>query len=265
MHLLWGAATVAFVYPFLSRRMRLFLKARWSRQLLDALGVRLRFAGRPLAGGLFVANHISWLDIFAINALAPTAFVSKDEVRRWPVIGWLSAKTETVFLERGTRAGAVRAKEQLHEALQRRWRVGVFPEGTTGLGDHVMPFHGALFQAAIDTGTRVTPVALRYTDREGRPSLAAAYVGDTSLMECLNNIISAGGLTAHVDFLPSIDTAGLDRRHLAAQAHRLIASRLVRPGDDREVETPGDLPDAPPSDTPPTDSPNPRPAVFPPA
>lgn len=265
MHLLGGVATVAVAFPFLPRRARLSLKARWSRQLLGALGASLRVDGVPAAGGLLVANHVSWLDIFAINALAPTAFVAKDEVRCWPVIGWLCGRTETLFMARGSRAGAARTKARIGDFLGRRWRVGVFPEGTTSCGDRVLPFHSALFQAAIDAGIAVAPVVLRYTDGEGRPSPAAAYVGETSLWQSLRAVAGARGLTAHVAFLPTLDATGSERRHLAAHAHRLIASRLARPRADREAETPGDLPAAPPSGCRPTGNPNPAPAASPPA
>jgi 1-acyl-sn-glycerol-3-phosphate acyltransferase len=253
-------ATVAFVFPFLPRAARLSLKARWSRQLFDALGIQLRVAGRPAASGLFVANHISWLDIFAINALAPTAFVAKAEVRHWPVIGWLCVRTETIFMARGSRAAAVQAKEEMLVALRQRWRVGIFPEGTTGFGDVLLPFHGALFQAGIDAGARIAPVVIRYTGVDGQPSRSAAYVGETSLWESLREILKTDGLAAHVAFLPTIDASDSDRRHLAAHAHRLIASRLARPGGDRAADTPDGLPAAPPSAGHPTDIPSPAPA-----
>lgn len=268
-------ATAAVAFPFLPHGARLALKGRWSRQLLDCLGVRLRTAGSPLDGGLFVANHISWLDIFAINALAPAAFVSKDEVRAWPVIGWLSMKTDTLFMERGSRTAAVRAKEHMVEALRRRNRVGVFPEGTTTRGDHVLPFHGALFQSAIDAGVRVAPVALRYADRHGQPSAAPVYVDDTSLWRCFRNIVTASNLTAHVSFLPSLEAAA-DRRHLAHRAHTAIAHAIhvahaVTPNRSAPLDagtatgTPDGLPDAPPSDCLPIDNPSPAPAAPPPA
>ena len=251
---------MAFTFGFLSLNTQRALKARWSRQLLDALGVRLRIAGTPPAVGLFVSNHISWLDIYAINALAPTAFVSKDDVRGWPVIGWFSRHTETLFLERGNRGAAMKAKNALVDKLRTRARVGVYPEGTTSNGDGVLPFHSALFQAAIDAGVAVTPVALRYTGRDGEQSLAPAYVGETTLWECLRAIVTTSGLAVHVAFLPALDPAGHDRRQLAHRAHGLIASRLARPGIDMAVETPGDPQDAPLSGDHPTDSPNQAPA-----
>ena len=272
LHLFWGVVTVAFAFPLLSRGPQLALKARWSRQLFDALGVRLRTTGTPIDGGLFVANHISWLDIFAINAFAPAAFVSKDEVRHWPVIGWLCINTETVFLERGSRSAALRTKQRLVEDLRARHRIGLFPEGTTGDGAAVMPFHGALFQSAIDAGVRVAPVAIRYTDGIGQRAAAPSYVGDTSFWQSLRAIVTTGGLTAHAHFLPTLD--GGDRRHLAHHAHTAIAhalaaastpSRRARPADHTAADTPGDPQDVPPSAHHPTDSPNPAPADSSPA
>lgn len=253
LHLLWGVATVAVVFPFLPRPAKLALKARWSRQLFDALGVRVRSTGTPIDGGLFVANHVSWLDIFAINAFAPAAFVSKDDIREWPVIGWLCSNTETLFLERGSRSAVMRAKQHLIEQLRRRQRVGVFPEGTTSDGSGVLPFHGALFQSAIDAGVRVAPVAIRYADARGRPSSAPAYVGDTTFWQCFRAIVTASGVIAYADFLPTLDAGAPDRRHLAHRAHTAIAHALAveltpspwaQPDENTATDTPDDLQDA---------------------
>lgn len=217
-----------FVFPLASEPLRLTLKARWSRQLLAAFGIRLEVEGQPAESGLLVANHISWLDIFAINAVAPSAFVSKDDVRQWPLIGWWAAGADTLFLERGSRSAALRTKRSIAEYLCRRRRVCVFPEGTTGFGATVMPFHGALFQSAIDAGAPVLPTMLRYTER-GRYSPAPAYVGDTPLVATFLAIARARRLVVQIVFLSGLDTVAVDRRHLAATAHRAIIRRLDRP------------------------------------
>jgi 1-acyl-sn-glycerol-3-phosphate acyltransferase len=227
LHLIWGIANAAVVFPWLPARARLYLKARWSRQLLEQMGVAIVANGTPPAQGLLVANHISWLDIFAINALAPTTFLSKDEVMDWPVIGWLAKRVGTLFLERGSRAAAQRAKEHLIAELKASRLVGVFPEGTTGFGDHVMPFHAALFQSAIDAGVAVTPTLIRYVDRQNRQTTAAAYVGDTSLWECTRNIVTASELRVDISFLPAVESAGADRRNLAHHCHQLISHTLA--------------------------------------
>jgi 1-acyl-sn-glycerol-3-phosphate acyltransferase len=214
----------------LSDRLRLAIKARWSRQLLAVFGLQVAASGAQPQHGLLVANHISWTDIFAINAVAPTTFLSKDDVLHWPLVGWLSKQVGTLFLERGSRAAAQRAKEHLIEELRAGRLVGVFPEGTTGFGDHVMPFHAALFQSAIDAGVDVMPALIRYTDRQGRPSQAAAYVGETSLWECMRCIVQAPGLIVHVGFLPAVESAGADHRHLAHHSHQLISHALQAAG-----------------------------------
>ncbi|MDP2751013.1 MAG: lysophospholipid acyltransferase family protein [Rhodocyclaceae bacterium] len=191
-------------------------KAAWSRQLLTCLGVRLQVTGVPLAGGLLVANHISWLDIFAINSVAPSVFVAKSEVRTWPVMGWICERTETFFMERGSRAAVAQMKECMVSSLQQGKRLCVFPEGTTSLGKSVLPFHGALFQSAIDAHVPVMPVVIAYS------SQASAYVGDMTLWQSLLSVVAARRLTVHVYFLPAMEAEG-DRRHLAHRAHTAIS------------------------------------------
>lgn len=273
LHVLAGV-TIATIMPWLPEPARQRIKARWSRQLLGILGVRLVAQGTPVASGLFVANHVSWLDILAINALAPASLVSKHEVRRWPVIGWLSAQAGTLFIERGSRLAAQRTREHLVGELRRGGRVGFFPEGTTGLGEHVLPFHGALFQSAIDAGAPVTPVMLRYTGANGQPTGVTAYVGDITFWTSVRSIIGSSGLTARVTFLSALDSGHSDRRHLAHHSHQLIAhalaaaitpSRPAPPGAHKEAERPADPPAAPPSDSPPIDNRNRAPGDSAPA
>jgi 1-acyl-sn-glycerol-3-phosphate acyltransferase len=243
LHLLWGAATVSVVYPWIDARFRRALKRRWSRQLLEALGIRLKpgAGGTALpARGLVVCNHISWLDIYVINALTPAAFVSKDDVKSWPLIGWLCAHTETIFLERGSRAAAQRTRETMIGHLQAGVHVAVFPEGTTTRGDRVLPFHAALFQSAIDAEAPVIPLALRYADRHGNPSRAPAYDGDITLWQCLRTIARTGGLTADLRVLETIDTASSNRRELSLHCREAIAWHLGQRNFLPQADIPGE-------------------------
>lgn len=225
LHLAWGSATIAALFPFIGINLRRRLKQRWSKQLLQILGVALRAKGGAPAG-LIVANHVSFLDIYAINAVAPASFVSKDEVLNWPVIGWLSRHSETIFLERGSRSAAQRTREHLADKLKEGTLVSLFPEGTTSDGNQVLPFHAALLQSAIDVEAPVTPVALRYLDRYGNSTQAAAYAGETTMAECLWSIACSDGLVASVEVLPRMETASVDRRHLSAHAHHQISKTL---------------------------------------
>ena len=231
LHLGYGLATAALVYPLIDRPAQLKLKQRWSRQLLGMLGVRLQAETAPLPSPtLLVANHISWLDIYVINALAPAAFVCKADVRDWPLIGWLCERTETVFMPRGSRRGAREAGDIVAARLRQGWQVAVFPEGTTSDGTRLLPFHGALLQGAIDADCPVQPLALCYLGRAGQPSLAAAYSGDTTLLQSLCRIAATPGLHVRLDVLPPIDGRGAERRVLAAAAQAAIRHSLHENG-----------------------------------
>jgi len=233
LHLLSGLLQVALLFRFVDGVRRRLLRQVWSRQLLFLLGVHLEPARLNAAGpvraldGLIVSNHVSFLDIFVINALAPAAFVCKEDVARWPLIGWLCRGSETVFLARGNRSAAYRVHRQIVARLRAGERMVVFPEGTTSTGDRVLPFHGALFQSAIDAGVPVVCLALSYHDRRGWPTEAAAYTGDLSLLRCLWQIAAAGGLRADLQVLPPL-TGLAGRRHLAQHAQLRISQALTR-------------------------------------
>lgn len=227
LHLLWAVATVAVVFPWASLGVRHALKQRWSQQLVGMLGIKVGTGGTAdIPHGLLVANHISWLDIYVINALAPAAFVAKDDVKDWQLIGWLCQHTETIFLERGSRAAAQRTRETMVAQLASGNHVALFPEGTTTDGSKVLPFHGALFQSAIDASVPVVPLALRYVDADGKPSRAPAYDGDITLLQCMRAIARASDLSVQVRVLSPLTTANVDRRHLAAHCHHAIAWHL---------------------------------------
>ena len=230
LHILIGLALTLFVYPLRSPSRRQRIRQRWSSQLLAIVGVRLEHEGeRVQPGCLLVANHVSWLDIFVVNALAPAAFVSKAEVRNWPVIGVLAARNETVFLMRGSRGHARIINAEVGAILDAGRNVALFPEGTTTDGSHVLHFHAALLQPAVESGHPVQPLAISYIDAEGKHSLAPAYAGDTSLMACLMAIISTPSLIASVSVGSPLPTCnGLHRKEVARQARESIVAHVHR-------------------------------------
>lgn len=261
MHILWIAAIIALIYPLTSRPRRLRLKQRWSRQALDILGIELdAILGGIEPGSLIVANHISWVDIFVLNAARPMAFVSKSEVRDWPLVGWLTSREDTVFLRRGSRGHARIVNAEIDALLNAGKDVAIFPEGTTTDGTHLLGFHAALLQPAVETGQPIQPVSISYETLEGQRSLAPAYVGETSLIECLEAILSNPKLVARVRTTPALPTAGRNRRELAHAARGAIALSLGLPLVNNPPGTPAGLQDVPPSDAHPTDSRNPTPA-----
>ena len=222
-----GAVICAVVFPFLKPPQRLQSVGRWSARMLRSLGIALHTTGEPRHGAtLLVANHISWLDILAINAVHPARFVSKADVRGWPLLGWLVACGGTLFIERERKRDAMRVVHQVADALASGDTVAVFPEGTTSDGHALLPFHANLLQAAIATETPVQPVALHFCDAQHAVSPAAAYVGDTSLVQSLWWVVNARGLRVHVTWLPALGSRHLDRRALAGHLRSQIEQTL---------------------------------------
>lgn len=228
LHLLWGLATVAVVFPFIGLRLRRALRQRWSRQILEILAIHLRARGtQHLGAGLVVSNHISWLDIFVMNAIHPVAFVSKDEVLQWPIIGRLAAMNETIFLRRGSRGHAKTVGAEITSRLAEGHPVALFPEGTTTLGSDVLHFHAALLQPAVDAQQPLIPVSLHYADRHGRRSEAPAYAGETTMGECFWAIVSQPRLVVDAHILPPLPTQGQERKVLAREAREMILATVA--------------------------------------
>lgn len=229
LHILY-ALGIAVSYPWLSLNLQRRILQSWSRELLDILGIRLLIdsddALHAVDSGLIVTNHISWLDVFVLNAVVPMRFVAKSEVRGWPVIGWLCARAQTVFIERGKARSAARVNVQLVEMLKRGECLAVFPEGTTTDGAQVAHFHSSLLQPAIDAGVPVQAIALRYQDAYGQRSDAAAYIDDISFAQSMWMILSARQLQVRLLASAPLPTAVSDRRSLTQQAHQIIATSL---------------------------------------
>jgi 1-acyl-sn-glycerol-3-phosphate acyltransferase len=215
-HALHGAAVCAFVFPFLDEAGRMRRVAWWGAGMLRALGIRLEFEGSIRAAPvLLLANHVSWLDILAIDALRGVRFVSKADVRHWPLIGYLVASGGTLFIERERKRDALRVVHHVAEALRAGATVAVFPEGTTGSGAVILPLHANLLQAAIATEVPVQPVVLRYSEPGAPFSAAPDYSGETTLVQSAWRVARTRSLVAHVRALPPLATAHVERRALA--------------------------------------------------
>jgi 1-acyl-sn-glycerol-3-phosphate acyltransferase len=228
--------------PRLSETRRVHLMRRWAVRFLAVLRIEVRHGGHlPRANEptLFVANHVSWLDSYALHTLAAARFVAKSEIAAWPVVGVIAARFGTVFIQRGSFRAAARTVGALAELLCRGRSVAVFPEATTSDGRELLPFFPAMFQAAVLTGARVHPVALRYRDARGATTTAAAYVGDMSIADSLRQLFAEPRLVVELIFCPPIDPSGLTRRELAAAARAAIAAAL---GLEAEAQPPVDTP-----------------------
>lgn len=264
LHLGQGVLTAALIFPFLGQTARTWLIRSWSAKLLALLAIRLSVHGAPPQpggkGGLVVANHISWLDIYALNAVEPLRFVSKAEVSEWPVVGYLARSAGTLFIRRGKRQDTGRTNRDIENALRSGNLVALFPEGTTTDGTELKHFHASLLQPAIDAQAPLYPVALRFLREDGGIDTAPAYIGDLSFGDCLKQILSRPSIRAELRFGDAIQPHGHSRRELAGYAHNRITNALFPAPHDRKPETTDDLPDAPPTNSPPTNTPYPAPA-----
>jgi 1-acyl-sn-glycerol-3-phosphate acyltransferase len=214
-HALAGRATILARFPRMTENEREAQVQAWALKMLALLGVRLELRGRPPIAGpvLLVANHISWLDILVMHAARHCRFVSKSDVRHWPLIGALATGAGTLYIERASRRDAMRVVHHMAESLQRGEVVAVFPEGTTSNGLALLPFHANLIQAAISAGAPAQPVALSFFDTRTRvPSLAPCYVDDDTLVMSVWRTVSAQPLTAVVHYGEPQTAQGRDRR-----------------------------------------------------
>lgn len=246
VHLAIGVATVLCCFPFCTSLGRHRHIQGWSKRLLRIMGLRIKIHGQATAqegvGHIYLANHVSWLDIYALFQIAHLRFVAKSEVASWPVIGWLSRKTGTLFIERAKSRDAYRTKNTIQNCLQSGEHIAIFPEGTTSNGQQVKAFRAPLLQAAIDGGTWIQPVLLRYTDENGQLNQVAAYVDDMSLGESIWQIISCKSLNLDLYHLPAIKTQGMGRRELAQELEEAFRIRLAHLNQSRFDRLSGQAP-----------------------
>ncbi|MES2071895.1 MAG: 1-acyl-sn-glycerol-3-phosphate acyltransferase [Pseudomonadota bacterium] len=230
VHLFAGLFTCALVFPWTGAAIHERLIRRWSRKLLRIVKVEASF--RDLADGavaersLIIANHVSWLDIFVMNAMHPCHFVAKSDIRGWPLIGWLCEKTGTIFIARGKQREVRKIYEGLVHQIQAGERVAFFPEGTTAPQGTLLPFHANLFEAAIQAQVPIQPFAVRYLDGKDSLHPAADFIGDMTFVESMAAILKAGGLRAELVRLPQISTDGAHRRDVAQVARKAVARGL---------------------------------------
>lgn len=202
-------------------------RSRWPRRFLGGIariaGARLRVDGDPLpAPVLYLANHQSWLDIMVMAEATGTAFVSKAEVAKWPLLGWLAGLNNTIFIARSDRSGVRQQAGALAAGLASGQPLTLFPEGTTSDGTGVLPFNASLLGAVAGTGARVQPVAIDY----GRATADIAWPGqETGVANVLRVLGRPGRFEVTLRFLGGSD-APADRKALATWARTRIAASL---------------------------------------
>jgi 1-acyl-sn-glycerol-3-phosphate acyltransferase len=240
-HLLRGMLTIARRFGKATAEQKAQHIARWAHDFLRILGVEVSTSGSAVTTGplLVVANHISWLDILVMLAVQPVRFVSKADVKYWPLIGWLATHAGTLYIERASRRDALRVVHHIAEALREAPAgtpvhtasiIAVFPEGTTSDGTTVLPFHANLVQAAISAHAPVQAVALRYLDAAtGALSLVPAYVDDDTLLSSVWRLLASPAVAAVVHFSEVQRADGRDRRAWALDLRGEVSQSLKSP------------------------------------
>lgn len=226
-HLLYGACIIRWVFPKLDEASRSARVQQWSRTMLTRLSIDLVVNGEPARQGpaLLASNHISWLDIVVINASRHCRFISKSEIKRWPLVGMLATGAGTLYIERESRRDAMRVVHHMAERLQAGDILGVFPEGTTGDGTSVLPFHANLLQAAIAVDAPVQAIAMHFADRTtGAYSFAPCYIGDDTLVASVWRTLCARNLQAVVNFAAPQKSEGRNRREWATDLRELVVA-----------------------------------------
>lgn len=227
VHIVAGLATCLVVFPWIGPAARMGHVQRWSQRVLHTFGVTVEESGEPvLANALLVANHISWVDVFVINARHPSRFVAKSEVRAWPLIGPLSALAGTVYVARGRQSELKRTVGQLARQLRGGERIACFPEGTSAAQGDMQPFRANLFEAAIDARVPVQAIAVSYVDDDGAPHASVEYIAAMSLAQSMMAILSGRPIRARLHALPAQATEGANRRALAASSEGQVREAL---------------------------------------
>ncbi|MCW2291178.1 1-acyl-sn-glycerol-3-phosphate acyltransferase [Pseudomonas sp. BIGb0408] len=226
-----GTLLAASLVPIerLTRRDLTGLRQRMTRwfmaRLSNALPFRVSVSGQlPQKPMLWLSNHISWTDIPLIGMLAPLSFLSKAEVRTWPIAGWLAHKAGTLFIRRGAGDGGL-LNQQLGRHLNGGRHLLIFPEGTTCDGTALRTFHGRLLSSAIESGIALQPVAIRYL-RDGKRCPVAPFIGDDDMLSHLLRLMSSDVAEVQIQLLEPIDSTSGNRNELARRAQAAVNAAL---------------------------------------
>lgn len=232
IHVLVGVFTLSFIFPFIKSNRKDQKIQAWSRRLLRIFKLKLVVTGLEEVvptPALFAANHISWLDIHAINACKPIRFVAKSEVRSWPIFGWMAKQLGTVFIRRDNARHAREVVEQIAGVLKTE-SICIFPEGTSTSGEGILAFKPNLFESALIAQSPIHPISLRYIcGKTGMKSDSPAFIGDMGLLESMSRVMNNPDLVVEIrflsPFLPQI-RENTDRKLAAIFCQESIAQTL---------------------------------------
>ena len=229
-HILLGILIIAVSWPFTEEKTRTKLTKWWCRKLLKYFNISTVTFGDPpqdnTSNNMFLANHVSWADIYALNSILPLQFIAKSDINNWPILGYLVRKSGTIFINRSNRKDTSRIVETTTERLIAGGNVGFFPEGTTTDGTSLAHFKSSLVQAAINANAQLRPVAISYPLANGGINTEMAYAGETTLGESMMHVLKQKKPMVELHFLTPIDAQSANRQTLTELAYKVIASTL---------------------------------------
>lgn len=219
-----------FLTRFFGRKYSHSERTQWlqrtCRRFLLAIGTKISVQGKIPRGGLIASNHLSYVDILALSTITGCSFVSKMEVKSWPIFGSFAKLAGTVFVRRESRNDAMRAQSELQEVLANGECVVLFPEGTTTNASHVLPFRSPMFQAAIESAATITPCAISYGLVDGDVGKELCYWGDMTLVPHLLNLFTKQNIWCSIGFGEPVAATG-DRKSLADDLQWRVAALKV--------------------------------------
>ncbi len=213
--------------PANQRAARAAWMHRAARRHLQIFNCFPEVSGPVPKSGLLVSNHLGYLDILAISSVTPAAFVSKAEVRGWPIFGWLAKIGGTIFVQREHRLQVGAANIEIQAALAEGALVVVFPEGTSSNGETVLPFRASLLEPALRGGYEISIACLRYELVDGDAKQEVCYWGDHTFFPHLLNLLGKRQIRATLRFEPFRRTTD-DRKELAKELHAAVVELKAR-------------------------------------
>jgi 1-acyl-sn-glycerol-3-phosphate acyltransferase len=205
------------------RSLDVIMESWWTATACRIFGLRIRVTGQVQdTASLVVANHISWLDIPLLYSIAPMGFVSKAEVDKWPILGFIARFGNSLFHDRGSHDSARSVLSAMIERLQQGKRVTIFPEGGILPGEHIKPFHARMFAAAIESGALVQPLMLRYV-KDGRHYRDIRFRPRENFLANFFRLLTQPVRLAEVAILEPITAQHQPRKDLAKAARTAIS------------------------------------------
>ena len=205
LHVIVGLLILASFWSFCNQRTRDKLIQWWNKGLLWRFNIQVVVYGQPTQSEnncMILANHISWIDIHALNSVSPVRFIAKSDINTWPVFGYLARKSGTIFINRNNRKDTARIVDTTASCLLDGNNVAFFPEGTTTDGTLLARFKSSIVQAAINANATIHPVAIRYPNADGSINTKLAYAGETTMAEAMMQVFKTKQPVVELHFLP---------------------------------------------------------------